>query len=223
MELFHFDIECAGNYKDFKSFKLNDERGAKLFESRYNKMFINGRENWDVYESVDEAYLANAGIISTYGRICCISFGFLDNNNKRISSYYGDNEKDIVNSFNELLKKIEKKNFKLSGFRIMSFDIIWILHKLHKYEIKPADIINVCGRKPWELRVSDISEDWKFKFAWSPTFDEVCYELGVKSPKDAMNGSEVHKYYWEGKYEDIKTYCEKDVSSSIDVGEIIYK
>ena len=42
MELFHFDIECAGNYKDFKSFKLNDERGAKLFESRYNKMFING-------------------------------------------------------------------------------------------------------------------------------------------------------------------------------------
>lgn len=218
MELFHFDIECAGGYKDYKSFKNNDERGSSLFESKYFKY------EWDVkYSNVDEAYLANAGIISTYGRICCISFGFLDNGNKRISSYYGEDEKLIVTQFNDLLKKIEKKNFTLSGFRINAFDIPWILHKLHKYGIDPANIIYLYDKKPWECRIIDISESWKQKFAWSPTFDEVCYELGVKSPKDAMNGSEVHKYYWEGKYEDIKTYCEKDVSSSIDVGEIIYK
>jgi predicted PolB exonuclease-like 3'-5' exonuclease len=51
----------------------------------------------------------------------------------------------------------------------------------------------------------------------------MCYELGVKSPKDIINGSDVHKYYWSGRVEDIKTYCEKDVSSSIDASKKLYK
>ena len=73
------------------------------------------------------------------------------------------------------------------------------------------------------MRITDMSDDWKQKFAWAFSFDEMCYELGVKSPKDIINGSDVHKYYWSGKIEDIKTYCEKDVSSSIDASLKIYK
>ena len=30
MELFHFDIETAANYKDFETFETNDERGLKI-------------------------------------------------------------------------------------------------------------------------------------------------------------------------------------------------
>ena len=86
MELFHFDIETAGQYKDYETFLLEDERGAKLFESKYKKL------GWEEkYSSIDEAYLENAGIVSTYGRIVCISFGFIDNSGvSKISSFYGD-------------------------------------------------------------------------------------------------------------------------------------
>jgi len=74
MELFHFDIETAGQYKDYDNFLINDSRGAKLFESKYEKM------KWsEKYSDINEAYLDNSGIISTYGRIVCISFGFIDN------------------------------------------------------------------------------------------------------------------------------------------------
>lgn len=214
MELFHFDIETAGKYSDFNTFKQEDQKGANLFESKFHKM------EWHLkYKDIDDAYLNNAGIISTYGRICCISFGFLGNDGeKKISSFYGDDEFDIVNSFNDLLKKIETKSFTLSGFRILHFDIPWILHKLHHHNIKPANIIYTYDKKPWELRIKDLSEDWKGKFAWAFSFDEVCHELGVQSPKDTMNGSLVHEYFWNNKYEEIKNYCEKDVSSSIDVG-----
>lgn len=219
MELFHFDIETCGQYKDYDSFLDNDERGAKLFSSKYEKM------NWnEKYTDINEAYIENAGIISTYGKICCISFGYIDSNGqKQIRSFYGDDEKDIVDSFNNLLKKIEQKNFSLSGFRINHFDIPWVLHKLHKYEIEPANIIYLYNKKPWDVRVVDLSDDWKQKFAWSFSFDEMCYELGVKSPKDSMNGSMVHKYYYQGKIEMIKEYCEKDVSSSIDASKKLYK
>ena len=219
MELFHFDIETCGQYKDYDSFLDNDERGAKLFSSKYEKM------NWnEKYTNINEAYIENAGIISTYGKICCISFGYIDSNEqKQIRSFYGDDEKDIVDSFNNLLKKIEQKSFSLSGFRINHFDIPWFLHKLHKYEIEPANIIYLYDKKPWDVRVVDLSDDWKQKFAWSFSFDEMCYELGVKSPKDSMNGSMVHKYYYQGKIEMIKEYCEKDVSSSIDASKKLYK
>lgn len=219
IELFHFDIETCGQYKDYDSFLDSDERGAKLFSSKYEKM------GWlEKYSDINEAYVENAGIISTYGKICCISFGYVDSNGeKQIRSFYGDDEKDIVISFNDLLKKIEQKRFSLCGFRINYFDIPWILHKLHKYEIKPANIIYLYDKKPWECRIVDMADDWKQKFAWSNTFDEMCYELDVKSPKDLMNGSQVHKYYWSGRIEEVKNYCEKDVSSSIDVSKKIYK
>ena len=219
MELFFFDIETCGEYKDYGTFLDSDERGAKLFSGKYEKM------NWsEKYTDINEAYLENAGIISTYGRIVCISFGFIDNGGvSKISSYYGDNEEDIVNSFNNLLKKIETKSFNLSGFRINYFDVPWVLHKLHKYGIEPANMIYLYDKKPWDLRVVDMSDDWKSKFAWAFSFDEMCYELGVQSPKDIINGSDVHKYYWSGKVEDIKTYCEKDVEASIEVSKKLYK
>jgi predicted PolB exonuclease-like 3'-5' exonuclease len=218
MELFHFDIETAGQWRDFDEFLENDKRGADLFKSKWEKM------KWsEKYSSIDEAYLDNSGIISTYGRIVCISFGYVDNDGeKRISSFCGDDEKQIVESFNNLLTKIEKKSFNLSGFRINHFDIPWVLHKCHKYGIKPANIIYIYDKKPWDMRVTDMSDDWRQKFAWAFSFDEMCYELGVNSPKQDMNGSEVHKSFWNGEIEKIKKYCESDVSASIDVSLKLY-
>jgi predicted PolB exonuclease-like 3'-5' exonuclease len=218
MELFHFDIETAGQYKDYDTFLDSDERGARLFLNKYEKM------NWcEKYTDVNEAYIENAGIISTYGRIVCISFGYESNGEKHIRSFYGDDERDIVESFNNLLKKIETKSYNLCGFRINYFDIPWLLHKLHKYEIEPANMIYLYDKKPWDVRVTDMSDDWKSRFAWAFSFDELAYELGINSPKEAMNGSQVHEYYWKGKIEQIKTYCEKDVSSSIDASKKLYK
>ena len=218
MELFFFDIESCGIYPDFYTFQIEDERGSSLFKSKFEKM------NWiDKYESVDEAYLNNAGVISTYGKICCISFGFIDSSGKnQIKSFYGKDEKEIVENFNELLKKIQTKNFKLSGWRTTHFDIPWILHKLHKYDIVPSDIILSYDKKPWEMRIVDMFEDWKGKFAWSISFDEMLYELNIDSPKSKMNGSQVHEYYWDNRLEEIKDYCEKDVLACIQASKRMY-
>ena len=213
-----FDIETVGEYKDYETFLLNDERGANLFEGKWKRM------KWDEKFSLEDSYLDQAGIISTYGRICCISFGYVDaNGQKQIRSFHGTDERYIVESFNDLLKKIEQKNFNLSGFRINYFDIPWVLHKLHRYGITPADMIRPYEKKPWEMRIVDMADDWKQKFAYSYSFDEMCYELGVPSPKTKMDGSLVHEYYHAGRLEEIKEYCEMDVSSSIDAGLKLYK
>lgn len=219
-DLLHFDIETVGEYENFEQFEENDKRGSDLFYSKYIKL-----KWYDKYDSVDAAYIDNAGIISTYGKIVCISFGFTSNNGeKKIKSIIDGDEKSIVKYFNEVLKKAETKNINLSGFRIRHFDIPWLLHKLHKYDIEPSNIIYTYDKKPWEMRITDLSEDWKGSFAWFYSFDEVCYELNVKSPKVKTNGSLVHSIYWnEGDINRIKEYCEQDISSSIDVENKIYK
>ena len=78
-------------------------------------------------------------------------------------------------------------------------------------------------KKPWEMRIVDMFEDWKGKFAWSISFEEMCYELDINSPKESMNGSKVHDAYWQGKLDDIKNYCERDVLACIEVSKKLYK
>jgi predicted PolB exonuclease-like 3'-5' exonuclease len=217
-DLFHFDIETVSQYENFDEFKIHDERGSTLFENKFNKM------NWnDKYADVNQAYIENAGVISAYGKIVCISFGYFHNGEKKIKSLYGDDEKDIVVRFNEALKYIEKKNFNICGFKINYFDIPWILHKMAKYGIEPCDIIYTYDKKPWDMRVVDMSNDWKSSFFWSYSFDELCYELGVDSPKNSLDGSKVHETYWGGDIDSIVSYCEDDVSSSMDASTKIYK
>jgi len=216
-ELFMFDIETAGEFRDYDEFKKRDERGALLFEGKWTRM------GWDKKFSLEDSYLDQAGIMSTYGRIVCISFGYVDaSGKKQIRSFYGEDERDIVNSFNDLLKKIGQKSFKLCGFRINYFDIPWVLHKLHKYGIEPAEMIGPYDKKPWDMRIVDMSDDWKQKFAYAYSLDEVAYELDIKSPKDGINGSDVHKYYHSGRLEEIKDYCEKDIETSIEISKKIY-
>lgn len=145
MELFYFDIETVGNYKNFNEFQLNDEVGSSLFKKKHEKMWPD--------KNIDDSYLENAGIISTYGKIVCISYGFLENDGTYfIRSITGD-EIDILKKFNIVLDKVKSKNFNLSGYRIIHFDIPWVLHKCHKYDIKPSDIILTHGKKPWEMNM----------------------------------------------------------------------
>jgi DNA polymerase elongation subunit (family B) len=218
-ELFHFDIETVSEYSNIQSLKDMDPRGYELFKNKYDWLWF------DKYESLEQAYIDKAGVLSAYGKIVCISFGFIKNDNTNlIKSYYGNNEFDIVNSFNDSLLKIQEKNFNLSGFKILQFDIPFILHKLHKYNIKPAKILIPYDKKPWDMRIVDIAEDWKQKSLWPIYLDEIAYELGIDSPKDDISGKDVGRVYWvENDLEKIKTYCEKDVNVTIEIEKRIYR
>ena len=219
--LFYFDIETVGQYKDIESLRENDEKGYDLFVKKFkNNPWMSER-----HQDIGNAYLEYSPIFSSFGKIVCISFGYFHNKNDQgytVMSIYGDDEEKIVKEFNTLLYKVGQKNMLLSGYRITSFDIPWVLHKLHKYDITPSKIIDIYGLKPWEMRFIDLADEWKQKFKYYNTFDEVCYELGVESPKDDIDGSMVHSTYWyQNDLDRIKTYCEKDVYSSMLVGKKI--
>lgn len=214
-ELFHINIETRGKYKTYSDFEENDSKGAKLFFDKFN------RTEWkNKYSDINEAYIENSPLLTTYGEITCISYGFIDDNNiKRIGSKQNTSEKDILLEFNKLMSKVEEKNFYLIGFRLLYFDIPWILHKMHSYNITPVSILTTYNKRPWDTRLKDLSDDWKLKLPYYNSFDEVCYELNVEN---SQIDTTIHDKYWNGDLEYIKNHCEKNIEASINVSKIIY-
>lgn len=221
--LFYFDIETVGQYKDIDSLKENDERGYLLFKKKYDSnIWMQERA-----ATIGEAYLNNAPIFSTFGKVVCVSFGYYHDKTiqgQTVSSIYGDDEKDIIEQVRELIDKVSKRHMILSGYRIKAFDIPWLIHKMHKYNIEPPKLLDIYGKKPWEISAFDLADEWKQQFKYYISFDEVAYELGVDSPKDVIDGSKVHNAYWnEGDLIGIKTYCEKDTITCMRVAERMLK
>lgn len=221
--LFYFDIETVGQYKDIETLRDNDERGYLLFHKKYvQNTWMHERHN-----TVNDAYLNYSPIFSTYGKIVCVSFGYYhDRNNKGYSilSIVNDDEEKLIKEVSELFEKVSKKTLILSGYRINNFDIPWLVHKMNKYNIDVPPILSIYGKKPWEIRSFDLADQWKFGFKYYSSFDEVCYELGIESPKDEIDGSMVHDTYWNEKDLDkIKNYCEKDILASMEVAEKMIK
>jgi hypothetical protein len=81
--------------------------------------------------------------------------------------------------------------------------------------------LKVWDKKPWEIPFLDTSEIFAFG-SWSQqkylSLDLLSCSMGVESPKEDIDGSQVHSTFWvEKDFERIKVYCEKDVETVIQV------
>ena len=79
--------------------------------------------------------------------------------------------------------------------------------------IKLPDIINLAGKKPWEIRHLDTMELWKFgDYKHYTSLELLAAIFNIPTPKDDIDGSMVGHVYWvEKELERIVTYCQKDV------------
>ena len=78
-------------------------------------------------------------------------------------------------------------------------------------------MLNIAGKKPWEINHLDTMELWKFgDFKHYTSLDLLTYIFKIPTPKDDMDGSQVASvYYEEEDLERIIHYCEKDVVATI--------
>ena len=72
--------------------------------------------------------------------------------------------------------------------------------------------LNLFGKKPWEIPHLDTLELWKFgDYKHYTSLKLLTSILGIPSPKDDIDGSEVaNVYYKEKNLQRIVDYCEKD-------------
>ena len=168
-------------------------------------------------EFTAEEFYNRAGIWAEFGKIVCISVGYFNNKDKkkqlRIRSFFGDDEHKILTDFKQLLDKhFAKKSNILCAHNGKEFDFPFLARRMIVHQIELPQKLNLFGKKPWEVPHLDTLELWKFgDFKHYTSLKLLTSILGIPSPKDDIDGSEVAKvYYQEKDLKRIVTYCEKD-------------
>ena len=74
-------------------------------------------------------------------------------------------------------------------------------------------ILNIAGKKPWEIQHLDTLELWKFgDYKHYTSLSLLTAVFGIPSPKDDIDGSDIARVYWhDNDLERIAHYCQKDV------------
>lgn len=168
-------------------------------------------------EFTAEQFYDRAGIWAEFGKIICISVGyFVDVDSKkqlRVTSFFGDDEHKLLTEFKVLLNKhFAKKDNILCAHNGKEFDFPFIARRMIMHKIDLPKKLNLFGKKPWEVPHIDTLELWKFgDFKHYTSLKLLTSILGIPSPKDDIDGSEVaNVYYKEKNLDRIVTYCEKD-------------
>ena len=172
-------------------------------------------------------FYERAGIWAEFGKIICISVGYFvkidDKTQLRVTSYFGDDEHKLLTDFKLLLDKhFIKRNNVLCAHNGKEFDFPFIARRMIIHQIELPKKLNLFGKKPWEVPHLDTLELWKFgDYKHYTSLKLLTSILGIPSPKDDIDGSEVAKvYYEEQNIERIVNYCEKD---TIAVAQILLR
>lgn len=179
----------------------------------------------DDNQSAADVY-GRAGIYSEFGKIICISAGLIKEKDPfglRLKSFYGDDEKLLLTQFSELLDKFSNnRNALLCAHNGKEFDYPYIARRMIINGIIIPDILDNAGKKPWEVKLLDTLDLWKFGDYKSYTsLDLLTAVLNIKSPKDDIDGSMVAGiYYDDNDIIRIVKYCEKDV---IAVARVLFR
>ena len=206
------DIETVPQTYDWDKV---DETTAQLFEHKTRFQQRDGKE-------VQEIYSERAGILAEFGKIVCISCGFVHSTSTgkhiRMKSFYHDDEETLLKQFAEMLNDHFNTPYHLlCGHNAKEFDFPYIARRMLVNGIKLPATLDIAGKKPWEVNHLDTLELWKFgDYKHFTSLPLLCHIFKIPTPKDDISGADVARVYFEEKdLERIKVYCEKDVVALI--------
>jgi len=175
-------------------------------------------------EDTAEIAYQRAGIYAEFGKIVCVSAGFIfeeaGEERLRITSFIGE-EVEILEKFFEMVSNFFKgKPKQFCGHNIKEFDIPYLCRRALINSVKlPQVLQDLQTKKPWEIPLLDTLQLWKFgDYKHYTSLDLLAAVLGIETPKSDISGADVARvFYEENDIQRIKTYCEKDVLTTVQV------
>ena len=212
------DIETVSEYATFN--ELNKD-WKQLWEEKVQRSLHEDT-------TAEAFYPQRAGVMAEFAKVICISVGYFKREGKelklRVKSFYGDDEKMLLQDFLAALQKMEINNNKWSftGHNIKEFDIPFICRRLLINALTIPPFLDFQNMKPWETNMVDTFQYWRFgDYKHYTSLKLLAAALQVPSPKDDIDGSMVGDVYWkEHNLERIVTYCQKDV---VTTGNIVLR
>lgn len=160
-----------------------------------------------------------AGIYAEFGKIVCIGLGYFTRQNQgynlKIKSLNGHDEKRLLEEFAVICNKFfQKGNKQFCGHNIREFDIPYICRRSYINQVLLPEVLSdLQNKKPWDNPMLDTLQFWKFgEYKNFVSVNLLSTVLGIESPKDDIDGSDVAKVYWQNNdLPRIASYCNKDV------------
>lgn len=164
----------------------------------------------------DFDYTYFASIHGDFGKVVCISLGFLtDDGFLKLKSFAGDDEMAILKDFNGIIQSHRGIFVHYNG---LNFDIPFLLQRMAHHGIAPAN-----------SRFTDLR-----RYSTNPHFDVMMHyynwdmqkvlPLGIlaelhsmPSPKEDLAGDQVYDSYRNGEWERIIRYCEFDTATTLNL------
>jgi len=213
-KLFVIDIETVSEKEHFH-----------LLEDEWKELWVEkAGKNLPPNVTAEEYYPMRAAILAEFAKVACISFGYFKKENNswqfRIKSLCSENEKELLNQFVTTLQQLHvNHNWVFTGHNIKEFDIPFLCRRMVINHIPIPSYIDFQNMKPWETPVLDTLHLWRFgDYKHYTSLKLLAAVLGVPSPKDDIDGSQVGNVYWKEKdLNRISVYCEKDVATVANV------
>ena len=167
--------------------------------------------------TAEEYYNEKAALYAPFGRVVTIVVGRIVDNKIILKSYASYDEKELLKAFSEDLDKVysARPNTRLVGFNSIGFDTPFLVKRMIVNGIRPNDLLDEGGAKPWEVRSVDLAQIWKGNAFYMDSLSAVAATFGLPTPKDALDGSQVSDAFYENRLDEIVTYCQKDVETTI--------
>jgi 3'-5' exonuclease len=220
------DIETVGQTEDYNTI---DERLKKQWARKAS--FLKREEG----VSDETLFNERAGIYAEFGKVIVIGLGYFhqegDQLQLRTKALADHDEVQLLEQFKTLLTKMSP-DLRLCAHNGREFDFPYLSRRMLINGIALPSVLNLSGKKPWEVNHLDTMDMWKFG-DWKnyTSLDLLAAIFGIESSKTDMDGSMVNSvYYKDNGLDKIATYCLQDVVvtaklygklKSIDISDLI--
>jgi DNA polymerase elongation subunit (family B) len=204
------DIETVASTDRYDSlderFKTQWARKASFFRQR------------DLEQTDESLFHERAGIYAEFGKIIVIAIGKLTENEKgerglKTKYFANHDERKLLEEFRTALEKMDSSSLKLCAHNGKEFDFPYISRRMLVHGIPLPAVLNLSGKKSWEIPHLDTMEMWKFgDYKHYTSLDLLAALFNIPTSKGELDGSKVNRFYYESKdLIKIAEYCVGDV------------
>lgn len=209
--LLFFDIETV------RGQEMMDAEDDRLHSWMWKMRDKDSSETPDISSAL-KMYQERAALYPEWGKIVCISVGYILDDKIVVTSLTGE-EKDILLKFVAI---VNNSGSRLVGHNVIAFDLPYIRKRFFINGLKdylPEALGNDVYVKPWEMdkAVFDTMVAWKGSGYLNSSLEELTMVFGLPSPKNDLQGHEVSNAFYRGEINRIAKYCEGDVAAVANV------
>lgn len=164
----------------------------------------------------EDLFQDRGGIYAEFGKIIVIAIGKYTEEEGVIglrTRYFADHdEARLLTDFRAALERMGP-TVRLCAHNGKEFDFPYLCRRSLVNGIAVPSVLNVAGKKPWEVNHLDTMEMWKFgDYKHYTSLDLLAALFNIPTSKSIMDGSMVSNvYHQEGDLKKIAEYCVGDV------------